>query len=89
MLLGQKEVFHIVNFITSALQVGEVYIPHLARTYIKKEDAGENFRTKYEIAYEDIISTLKAPKSASTYVLIDSWWYNKDFICKIFTLDIT
>lgn len=73
------------NFVTSALQVGEVYIPHLARMYIKEEDAGENFRSKFDIAYE-IISTLKAPESTSVYVLFDSWWYTKDFICKILAL---
>ena len=37
------------NFVTSCLQVGEVYIPHKAVMYLKREAAkamGEEFKTK-------------------------------------------
>lgn len=77
------------NFVTSALQVGEVYMPHIARMYLKASEAqeqGKRFRTKFEIAYEDIIATLRVPEFASVYVLFDSWWYSKEFIIGILAL---
>lgn len=77
------------NFITSTLQAGEVYILHVARMYLKEEDAaklGEHFRTKPEIAYGDIISTLRVPEGINVIVIFDSWWYSKDIINKILCL---
>lgn len=60
------------NFVTSCLQVGEVYIPHIARRYLKREDAialGYEFKTKPEIAWEEIIAPLAVPAGGSAQSL--------------------
>lgn len=70
-------------FVTSALQAGDVYILHKAKMYLKEESAeemGEPFRTKIEIAYEDIVRPLTVPEGVRLYVIHDSWWYKKEFI---------
>ncbi|MFQ5976026.1 MAG: IS701 family transposase [Candidatus Hydrothermarchaeales archaeon] len=70
-------------FVTSALQAGEVYILHKAKMYLKEESAeemGESFRTKIDIAYEDIVKPLAVPEGVMLYVIHDSWWYKKEFI---------
>jgi hypothetical protein len=71
------------NFVTSCLQVDDAYIPHKARMYLKEEAAeamGEEFRTKPEIAYTDMIEPLQMPDGVKLYVVFDSWWYSSDLI---------
>ncbi len=71
------------NFVTSCLQVGDAYIPHKARMYLKEEAAEamcEEFRTKPEIAYKDMIEPLQIPEGVKLYVVFDSWWYSSDLI---------
>jgi hypothetical protein len=71
------------NFVTSCLQVHDAYIPHKARMYLKEEAAeamGEEFRTKPEIAYSDMIEPLQIPDGVKLYVVFDSWWYSSDLI---------
>lgn len=71
------------NFVTSCLQVGDAYIPHKARMYLKEEAAeamGEDFRTKPEIACTDMIEPLQMPEGVKLYIVFDSWWYSSDLI---------
>lgn len=72
------------NFVTSCLQVDDVYIPHKARMYLKEETAeameGEEFRTKPEIAYTDLIEPLHVPEGVKLYIAFDSWWYSSEMI---------
>lgn len=71
------------NFVTSCLQVGDAYIPHKARMYLKEEAAeamGEEFRTKPEIAYADMVEPLQIPDGVKLYIVFDSWWYSSDLI---------
>ena len=60
------------NFVTSCLQVDDVYIPHKARMYLKEETAevmeGEVFHTKPEIAYIDLIEPLHVPEGVKLYI---------------------
>jgi SRSO17 transposase len=70
------------NFVTSAVQSKGIFIPHKAKMYIKKTDVDEDFRTKIEIAYRDIIEPLKLPKGLNPYIVFDSWWFSADFITK-------
>lgn len=74
------------NFVTSCLQVGENYIPHKSKMYLKEDAAeamDEEFRTKLEIAYEEMIEPLETPEGTDLYVVFDSWWYSSDLIGKI------
>lgn len=71
------------NFVTSCLQVDDAYIPHKARMYLKEEAAesmGEEFRTKPEIAFTDMIEPLQMPAGVKLYLVFDSWWYSSDLI---------
>ena len=54
--------------------------------YIKKTDSDEDFRTKIEIAYRDIIEPLKLPAGLNPYIVFDSWWFSADFITKCLNL---
>lgn len=76
-------------FVTSCLQYKEHYIPHIAKMYLKARDAerlGEPFRTKPEIAYQDIIKSLEVPEGMKVIVVFDSWWASKELIAKILAL---
>lgn len=71
------------NFVTSCLQVDDAYIPHKARMYLKEEAAeamGEEFRTKPEIAYTDMIKPLQMPDGVKLYIVFDSWWYSQELV---------
>lgn len=77
-------------FVTSALQSDGIFVPHKARMYLKEEDArrlGYEFKTKPEIAFEEVIEPLKVPEGVRLYVVFDTWWYGQDFICKILSPD--
>jgi SRSO17 transposase len=74
------------NFVASAVQSKGIFIPHKAKMYIKKTDGDEDFRTKIEIAYRDIIEPLKLPKGLNPYIVFDSWWFSADFITKCMNL---
>ncbi len=74
------------NFVTSVLQSRGIFIPHKAKMYTKEIDSSEDFMTKIEIAYKDIIEPLKIPKGLSLYVVFDSWWFSADFITKCLNL---
>jgi len=77
------------NFVTSCLQVGEVYIPHKAVMYLKREAAkamGEEFKTKPEIAFERMIKPLKVPEGVKLYVVYDSWWFSTELVSKTLAL---
>jgi len=68
------------NFVTSVIQSNGIFIPHKAKMYIKKTDDNEDFSTKIEIAYRDIIKPLKLPEGLDPYIVFDSWWFSADFI---------
>jgi SRSO17 transposase len=68
------------NFVTSVIQSKGIFIPHKAKMYTKETDDNEDFRTKIEIAYGDIIEPLKIPKGLDPYIVFDSWWFSADFI---------
>jgi len=68
------------NFITSVLQIRELFIPHKAKMYIKKDDANEDFRTKLQIAFEDIIKPLEIPEGVQLMIVFDSWWFSSGLI---------
>jgi hypothetical protein len=68
------------NFVTSVLQLKDAFIPHKAKMYIKKDDASEDFRTKLQIAFEDIIKPLVIPEGVKLMIVFDSWWFSSGFI---------
>jgi hypothetical protein len=74
------------NFVTSVVQSKGLFIPHKAKMYVKDEDENENFKTKLEIAYEDIIEPLKVPKNIRLYIVFDSWWFSADLFNKCLNL---
>jgi hypothetical protein len=74
------------NFVTSVLQYKGVFIPHNALMYLKEENAhneGVEFKTKLEIALEDMIEPLIIPETNDLMVVFNSWWFSADFINKI------
>ena len=74
------------NFVTSVVQSKGLFIPHKAKMYIKNDDENENFRTKMEIAFEEIIKPLVVPKSINLYIVFDSWWFSSDLFNKCLKL---
>jgi SRSO17 transposase len=69
------------KFVTSCLQIGDTYLPYLARMYIKEELAPnfeQPFKKKTEIAVEDIITPLQLPAGAALTVVFDSAYYAGD-----------
>ena len=75
------------NFVTSVIQAKGLFIPHKAKMYIKDNDENENFRTKMEIAFEEIIEPLKVPKNIDLYIVFDSWWFSSDLFSKSLSLE--
>jgi hypothetical protein len=72
--------------VTSCIQVGKLYFPYRVVTYIGEEEApelGERFRTKLEIALEDIIEPLQLPAEAAVTVVADSAYYSKDVVTRV------
>jgi len=74
------------NFVTSVIQSKGLFIPHKAKMYLKNDDKNENFRTKIDIAFEDIIKPLKIPRGVNLYIVFDSWWFSSDLIKKCLKL---
>ena len=74
------------NFVTSVIQSKGLFIPHKAKMYIKNDDENENFRTKMEIAFDEIIKPLEVPKSIDLYIVFDSWWFSSDLFNKCLKL---
>jgi hypothetical protein len=68
------------NIVTSVLQAKGLFIPHKAKIYVKKEEAGLDFKTKIQIAIKDIIESLKVPAGTELMVVFDSWWYSAALI---------
>lgn len=64
------------NIVTSVLQAKGLFIPHKAKIYVKKEDAGTDFKSKIQIAIKDIIRPLKIPAGTKLMVVFDSRWYS-------------
>jgi hypothetical protein len=60
------------NFVTSVIQSKELFIPHKAKMYLKDNDENENFKTKMEIAFEEIIKPLVIPKSISLFIILNT-----------------
>jgi hypothetical protein len=48
--------------------------------YVKKEEAGSDFKSKIQIAIKDIINPLKVPIGTKLMVVFDSWWYSAALI---------
>jgi SRSO17 transposase len=74
------------KFVTSCLQVGDAYLPYLARMYIKEELAPkfeQPFKKKTEIAVEEIITPLQLPAGAALTVVFDSAYYAGDKVRNI------
>mgnify|MGYP001591539296 CR=1 FL=1 len=70
------------SIVTSVLQAEGLFIPHIAKIYVKKEDAGPDFKTKIQIAIKDIIEPLKVPAGTKLMVVFDSWWYSAALIMR-------
>jgi hypothetical protein len=68
------------NIVTSVLQANGLFIPHKAKIYVKKEDSGQDFKTKIQIAIKEIIEPLKVPAGIEAMVVFDSWWYSAALI---------
>ncbi|WP_435080052.1 IS701 family transposase [Halococcus sp. AFM35] len=69
------------KFVTSCLQIGDAYLPYLARMYIKEEltsNFDKPFKKKTEIAVEEIISPLQLPAGVALTVVFDSAYYGGD-----------
>jgi SRSO17 transposase len=69
------------KFVTSCLQIGTTYLPHLARMYIKEELAPnfeQPFKKKTEIAVEEIITPLQPAAGAAFTVVFNSAYYAGD-----------
>jgi hypothetical protein len=74
------------NFVTSVVQSKGLFIPHKAKMYIKNSDENANFKTKLEIAYDEIIEPFKVPKNIHLYIVFDSWWSSEDLFNKCLKL---
>jgi hypothetical protein len=74
------------KFVTSCLQVGDVYVPYLARMFIP-EDLAPNFeqpfKKKTEIAVEQIVTPLQLPPGAALTVVFDSAYYGGERVVAI------
>jgi hypothetical protein len=70
------------SIVTSVIQAEGLFIPHIAKIYVKKEDAGPDFKTKIQIAIKDIIEPLKVPAGTKLMVVFDSWWYSAALIMR-------
>ena len=74
------------KFVTSCLQIGDVYVPYLARMYIKEEIAPnfqQPFKKKTEMAVEDIVMPLQLPAGAALTIVFDSAYYGGNRVSTI------
>ncbi|WP_255565271.1 transposase [Saliphagus sp. LR7] len=66
------------KFVTSCIQVSDVYVPYFARMFIPEDLAPEfdqPFMKKTEIAVEEIVTPLQLPAGAALTVVFDSAYY--------------
>jgi hypothetical protein len=68
------------SIVTSVIQAKDLFIPHKAKIYVKKDEAGADFRTKIQIALYDIIKPLQIPQGTELMVVFDSWWYSSSLV---------
>lgn len=74
------------KFVTSCIQVGDVYVPYLARMFIPEDLAPEfeqPFMKKTEIAVEKIVTPLQLPAGAALTVVFDSAYYGGERVTAI------
>jgi hypothetical protein len=74
------------KFVTSCIQVGEVYVPYLARMYIPEDLSPkfeQPFKKKTKIAVDDIIMPLQLPVGAALTVVFDSAYYGGERVATI------
>jgi hypothetical protein len=74
------------KLVTSSLQVGEVYVPYLARMYVPEDlapDFDKPFKKKTEIAVEEIVTPLQLPAGAALTVVFDSAYYGDERVVAI------
>jgi SRSO17 transposase len=74
------------KLVTSCLQVGDVYVPYLARMYVPEDlapDFDEPFKKKTEIAVEEIVTPLQLPAGAALTVVFDSAYYGDERVVTI------
>lgn len=72
--------------VTYCLQARELYVPFRVVPSLGEEEAttlGEPFRTKLEIAVEEIIQPLQLPAGAAVTVVADSAYYSKKTVKRI------
>jgi hypothetical protein len=74
------------SFVTSVVQSKGLFIPHKAKMYVKNDHENDNFRTKIDIAFEEIIKPLVVPKNIDLYIVFDSWWYSSNLFSKCLEL---
>lgn len=81
---GEKEWGN--KFVTSCLQVGEIYVPYQARMYIPEHLSNEfdqPFKTKLEIAVEDILQPLQLPAGVACTVVADNAYMAADEVSEM------
>ena len=69
------------KLVTSCLQVGDIYVPYLARMYVPEglaPDFEEQFKKKTEIAVEEIVTPLQPGTGAALTVVFDSAYYGDE-----------
>ena len=74
------------KLVTSCLQIGDVYVPYLAKMYVPEDlapDFDEPFNKKTEIAVEEIVTPLQLPAGAALTVVFDSVYYGDERIVAI------
>ena len=74
------------KFVTSCIQIGDVYVPYLARMFIPEDLASEfdqPFMKKTEIAVEKIVRPLQLPAGAALTVVFDSAYYGGERVVAI------
>jgi SRSO17 transposase len=74
------------KLVTSCLQVGDVYVPYLARMYVPEDlapDFDEPSKKKTEIAVEEIVTPLQLPAGAASVAIFDSAYYGDERVVDI------
>lgn len=74
------------KFVTSCLEIGNVFVPYRLRMYIPKhlsDDFQQPFKTKLEIAIEDILQPLQLPAGVDCTVVADNAYMAADEVSDI------
>ena len=74
------------KFVTSCLQIGDVYVPYLAKMYVPEDlapDFDEPFKKRTEIDVEEIVTPLQLPAGAALTVVFHSAYYGDDRVVVI------